>query len=94
VDDCADACVFLLENYNESQFINVGAGEDCTIGELALIIKEVIGYNGEITWDTSKPDGMPRKILDVSRINKLGWKHSTNIKEGIQKTYEWYIKGA
>lgn len=93
VDDCADACVFLLENYNESQFVNVGTGTDCTIKELALMIKDIVGYNGDIVWDTSKPDGMPRKVLDTSRINRLGWTHSTNIKEGLQKTYEWYIKG-
>ena len=93
VDDCADACVFLLENYNDSQFVNVGTGEDYTIKELALMIKDVVGYNGEVLWDTTKPDGMPRKVLDTSRINKLGWKYSTNIKDGLQKTYDWFLKG-
>lgn len=94
VDDCADACVFLLENYNESQFINIGSGEDLTMRELAETIKEVVGFNGQIVWDINKPEGMPRKVLDVSRINKLGWKHKINLKEGLIKTYEWYCKGA
>ena len=92
VDDCADACVFLLENYNESPFINVGTGEDVTIKELALAIKEIIGYNGNIIWDTSKPGGMPRKVLDVSKLNKLGWKHQVDLKVRLTKAYNWYLK--
>jgi GDP-L-fucose synthase len=92
VDDCADACVFLLENYNKSQFINVGTGEDVSIAELATMVKEIVGYTGEIVWDTTKPDGMPRKVLDVSKINEMGWKHTINLKDGLVKTYEWYLK--
>jgi GDP-L-fucose synthase len=92
VDDCAEACTFLLENYNDSQFINVGTGVDITIKELSELVKEIVGYNGELTWDISKPDGMPRRVLNVSKINALGWKHTINIKEGLQKTYEWYLK--
>jgi len=91
VDDLADAAVFLMENYNDSEIINVGTGEDVTIKELATIIKEVVGYDGELVWDTSKPDGTPRKLLDVTKLNNVGWKHSTGLKTGIQKTYEWYL---
>lgn len=92
VDDCADACVFLLENYNESQFLNVGTGEDISIKELANLIKEVVGYTGNIVFDNSKPNGMPRKLLDTTRINKLGWKAKIGLREGIEKTYAWYCK--
>ena len=91
VDDLADAAVFLMENYNDSEIINVGTGEDVTIKELATIIKEVVGYDGELVWDTSKPDGTPRKLLDVTKLNNVGWKHSTQLENGIQKTYEWYL---
>ena len=92
VDDCAEACVFLLENYNDSHFINVGSGEDLTIKELVIMIKDVVGYNGELTWNSNKPDGMPRKVLDVSRINNLGWKHTISLRDGLIKTYDWYLK--
>lgn len=92
VDDLADALLFLMNNYNENIHINVGTGEDISIKDLAFLIKEVVGFNGQITFDTSKPDGTPRKLLDVSRINKLGWKAKTSLKDGIKLTYEWYLK--
>ena len=91
VDDLASAVVFLMNNYDGSEFINIGTGEDCTIKELAEMIKEIVGYEGEIVWNTDKPDGTPRKLLDVSRLNKLGWKYKTDLKSGIRKTYDWYL---
>lgn len=98
VDDLAEAIVFLLEKVNADDLyksgisqINIGMGEDLTISELATIISEVIGYSGKIVYDASKPDGTPRKLLDVSRINNLGWKAKTDLKSGIKKTYEWYL---
>jgi GDP-L-fucose synthase len=91
VDDLADACLFLMEHYNESEIINIGSGEEVSINELAYIIKEVIGYNGEISFDASKPDGTPRKMLDISKLKKLGWQAETSLVEGIGKTYEWYL---
>ncbi len=86
-DDAADACIFLMQSYNGEQFVNVGTGEDLTITELALIVSDVIGYKGEIIYDASKPDGTPRKLMDVSRIHALGWKHKVNLKEGIGMAY-------
>lgn len=98
VDDLADAIVFLLENINavdiyskEISQINIGTGEDVTITEAAEIISQVIGFNGEIIYDLTKPDGTPRKLMDVSRLHSLGWKHKTSFKEGIEKTYDWFI---
>jgi GDP-L-fucose synthase len=90
VDDMADACVFLMENYDKSDFINIGVGTDITIAELANIIKEEVGYEGAIVYDSTKPDGTPQKLLDVSRLNSLGWKAKTPLREGIRKTIEWY----
>jgi len=90
VDDLADACVFLMNNYDSSDIINIGTGEDMTIKELAEAIKEVVGFAGEIEWDASKPDGTPRKLLDVSRLHNLGWKHKINFKEGLKETYKWF----
>ncbi len=90
VDDLADACVFLMENHDGSEIINIGTGEDITIKELAEIIKETVGFGGKTAWDASKPDGTPRKLLDVSRLRNLGWKHKINLKDGIKRTYEWY----
>lgn len=92
VDDLADAALFLMNQYNDSEIINVGTGEDVSIKELAEIVKAIVGYKGEINWDTTKPDGTPRKLLDVSKLNNLGWKHSIDLKNGIQTTYEWYFK--
>lgn len=91
VDDLADASVFLMNQYNGSEIVNVGTGEDISIRELAELIKSTVGYQGEIEWDTEKPDGTPRKLLDVSKLNKLGWTCSTNLREGINNTYKWYL---
>lgn len=90
VDDLAAACLFLLENYDDPAPINVGTGEDVTIREVAETVADVVGYEGEIVWDTSKPDGTPRKLLDVSRLENLGWKASVRLEDGIRRTYEWY----
>lgn len=91
VDDLADACLHLMNTYDGSDIVNIGTGEDITIAELAEIIKNITGYAGSIQWDTSKPDGTPRKLLDVSRLHSLGWKHRIDLKSGIQRTYKWYI---
>jgi GDP-L-fucose synthase len=90
VDDLAAACVFLMQNYNEVGFVNVGTGEDVSISELVEIVKNIIGYNGELKYDSDKPDGTPRKLLDVSKINTLGWKAQVSLEEGIRKTYKVY----
>ena len=92
VDDLAAACLHLMQHYNEKQFLNIGTGEDLTISELAEIIKNIVGYNGEITWDATKPDGTPRKLMDVSKAHSLGWKHEVNLEEGIKKTYSNFQK--
>jgi GDP-L-fucose synthase len=89
-DDLADACLFLMKNYDEPGFVNIGTGEDIPIKELAILIKNIVGYNGEIRNDTSKPDGTPRKLMDVSRLHELGWKASIGLEEGIRKVYEAY----
>ena len=91
VDDMADAALFLLENYNGSDFINVGVGKDITISGLANLIKEIVGYEGELIFDHSKPDGMYRKLLDVSKMENLGWSYKTSLRDGITKTYKWYL---
>ena len=91
VDDLAEACIFLMKNYDDKETINVGTGTEVAIRELAEIIKEIVGFEGNLIFDTSKPDGTPRKLLDVSKINSLGWKHKVNLKEGIQKTLHWLI---
>jgi GDP-L-fucose synthase len=91
VDDCADACLFLMENYEKPEIVNVGTGEDIKIQELAEIVKQVTGYEGEITFDTSKPDGTPRKLLDVTKIHNLGWKHKVSVEEGVKTTYKWFL---
>ncbi len=88
-DDLADACVYVM-NSNIKELINVGTGEDIAIADLAIIIKNIVGYNGEIKFNTSKPDGTPRKVLDVTKINSYGWKAKTNLEDGIKKVYEWY----
>jgi GDP-L-fucose synthase len=83
--------IFLLENYDDPQTINVGVGEDLSIHDLAQTIATIVGYEGELVQDETKPDGTPRKLLDVSRLNSLGWKASTSLRDGIAATYEWYL---
>lgn len=93
VDDMADACVYLMQKYHAKdtgEFVNIGTGTDSTIAELALLIKGIVGYNGQVIFNSEKPDGTPQKLLDVSKINSLGWKSKVELEDGIQKTYEWY----
>jgi GDP-L-fucose synthase len=90
VDDLAEACVFLMGNYEDDDIVNIGTGEDLSIADLADTIKRVVGYQGKTVYDTSKPDGTPRKLLDVSKINNLGWKHKIDLETGIKEAYEWY----
>jgi GDP-L-fucose synthase len=93
VDDMADACVYLMENFNMDdigEFVNIGVGKDITIGELAELIKEIVGFKGEIRKDLSKPDGTPQKLLDITKLSSLGWNAKISLKEGIRQTYEWY----
>ena len=91
VDDLAPACLLLLEKYDSSEIINVGCGEDISIRELAELICEVVGFDGDLAWDATKPDGTPRKLLDVSKLRALGWKPSIPLREGITRTYEWFL---
>lgn len=90
VDDLSDALVFLMNHYSAESHVNIGTGEDLSIHDLALTIKEIVGYEGNIVYDATKPDGTPRKLLDVSLLHSLGWKHATSLKEGIQTVYQWY----
>ncbi len=92
VDDMADAVVFSLENEMPDHLYNVGSGIDISIKDLAETVQNIVGYKGKIEWDTEKPDGTPKKLLDVSRMDKLGWRYSTDLVEGIKKTYEWFLK--
>lgn len=92
VDDLADALVFLMNEYSGEEHVNVGTGTDVSIKELAQLICKVVGYKGKLVFDTSKPDGTPKKLLDVSKINSLGWKAAVSLEEGIRKTYEWYLQ--
>lgn len=92
VDDLADALVFLMNTYNEVDFVNVGTGQEVSIKELALTMKAVVGYEGELVFDTTKPDGTPRKLLDVSRLNAAGWQAKTDLKTGIEQTYAWFLQ--
>ncbi len=99
VDDLAEAVIFLMENIDAEDFygqgvsqINIGAGEDIEIKKLAELIKEIVGFRGEIQYDATKPDGTPRKLLDVVRLHQLGWKHTTTLEEGLRKTYEWFLR--
>lgn len=91
VDDLAQACHYLLENYDDAAPVNIGWGQDVTIKELAQIVKETVGFTGDIYWDTEKPDGTPRKLLDTSTINNLGWNPKIQLRDGISATYEWYL---
>lgn len=90
VDDLADASLFLMDSYNDTAIINIGTGADVSIKEIAEKVKNVVGYEGEIVWDSAKPDGTPRKLLDVSKLNNLGWKHTVMLDDGIASTYEWF----
>ena len=92
VDDLADACIFLMQRYQGSEIVNVGVGEDVSIAELAGIVKNVVGFQGELRYDRSKPDGTPRKLLDVGKINGLGWKAKIGLDEGIAATYRWFLE--
>jgi GDP-L-fucose synthase len=92
VDDMAEAVVFALENQLPDYLYNVGTGEDLTIKELALTIQKIVGHQGEIIWDDTKPDGTPRKLMDISKMHSIGWKHQVNLEEGIQKTYNWFLE--
>jgi len=92
VDDLADACIHLMLNYNESEIVNIGTGQDITIKELALTISDIVGYKGDIKFNSDMPDGTPRKLLDVSKLEEIGWKYTTSLKEGIEKTYKDYVK--
>lgn len=89
-EDLADAVFYLMQNYNEREFINVGVGDDISIKDLAILVKKLTGYKGKIVFNTEKPDGMMRKVMDVKRLNKLGWKPKTSFEEGLKKTIEWY----
>ncbi|MFB5283670.1 GDP-L-fucose synthase family protein [Peribacillus sp. Hz7] len=91
-DDLADACVFLMNDYEGNEIVNVGVGEDISIKDLAETIKKVVGFDGEIIFDTTKPDGTPRKLVDVSKINSLGWKASIPLEVGLQKAYQWFLE--
>ncbi|WP_461054110.1 GDP-L-fucose synthase [Spirosoma arcticum] len=90
-DDLADACFFLMEHYNDDLFVNVGTGEDVTIRQLAEMVKETVGFDGDIRWNTDKPDGTPRKLMDVSRLHAMGWKHTTELKQGLEQTYQDFL---
>ena len=92
VDDCASACLHLLEKYDSPEVINVGCGEDVTIRELAELICDVVGFDGDLAWDKTKPDGTPRKLLDVSKLRALGWTPTIPLRDGIARTYDWFLK--
>ena len=91
-DDLAEACLFLMENYNESELVNIGTGEDVTIKNLAALVKQIVGFKGEIIWDTSKPDGTPRKLMDVSKLHGLGWHHKIALEDGVKLAYQDFLK--
>ncbi len=92
VDDLADACVYLMQNYNSPEIVNIGTGEDLTIKELSYLVKEVVGFTGDIYFNTDKPDGTPKKLSDVSKLKEIGWSYKTSLREGLEKTYQDYVK--
>lgn len=92
VDDLADACLFIMNHYDQNEIINIGVGKDISIKELAEMVKEIVGFEGDIYYDHSKPDGTPRKLLDVSRLESLGWQSRISLRDGIKQTYEWYLE--
>ena len=91
-EDMADACIYLMETYEGNEFFNIGTGKEITIKGLAELIKEVVGYEGKIVWDSTKPDGTPRKLLDVSRLEKAGWKYKMELKDGVKEAYKWFLE--
>ncbi|HOU98295.1 MAG TPA: GDP-L-fucose synthase [Bacteroidales bacterium] len=91
-DDLADACIYLMENYNEEGWVNIGSGEEISIKELAMLIKQIVDYQGNLVFDTTKPDGTPRKLLDVTKLHSLGWKHKTSLEQGIRMAYQDFLK--
>lgn len=90
VDDMADACVYLMENYDEEEHVNIGTGEEVSIGELAELVKEVVGFEGKLVFNREKPDGTPRKLTDVNKLHGLGWKHKVDLKDGMRFAYDWF----
>jgi GDP-L-fucose synthase len=92
VDDLARACVFLMDRYSDARHVNVGTGEDLTIRELAELVRDIVHPTAKLVFDTSKPDGPPRKLLDVSRLHALGWKHTIALREGVRETYAWFLE--
>ena len=92
VDDCAAACLFLMEHYEDEEIVNIGVGEDMSIAELAALVGEAVGYQGEIVYDASKPDGTPRKLVDTSKINGLGWRAGIAMEDGVRSTYQWFLE--
>ena len=92
VDDCAAACLYLMDHYDGEDIVNIGVGEDLSIADLAALVKQVVGYEGEIIYEASKPDGTPRKLVDVTRINGLGWRAGISLEDGVRETYEWFVK--
>jgi GDP-L-fucose synthase len=91
VDDCADACLFLLQHYDDEGIVNIGVGEDLSIADLATLVASVVGYEGKLVYDTSKPDGTPRKLVDTSKINRMGWRPRIGLEEGVRQTYQWFL---
>ena len=91
VDDLADACIHLMKTYSSAELVNIGTGEDITIAEFARVVAEAVGYQGKMSFDTSRPDGTPRKLLDVTRLAKLGWRASTSLQDGIKLAYQAYL---
>jgi len=91
-DDLAEACIYLMENYNEKELINIGTGEDLSIGDLARTVQKIVGFEGSIVFDSSKPDGTPRKLMDVSKLHSFGWKHNIELEEGIKLAYADFLK--
>lgn len=91
-DDLAEACIFLMENYNEEQLVNIGTGEDLSIADLATLVKDIVGFNGKLVFDSTKPDGTPRKLMDVTKLHNLGWKHTIELSEGIKMAYKDFLE--
>ena len=92
VDDLADACVFVMQHYSAEEPVNIGTGEDMTIGDFARLVADIVGYKGRIVFDKSKPDGTPRKVLDVSRLAELGWQSRTSLRKGLERTYQAFLE--